>query len=101
MRRGRVIAVLENADYRARVANAEAQLKDRKAQLMPVMTGSRAEERREAEAALIQAKAVFEEAEAQRRRSGGDAMFCSVAAMLRVVLDEAERESAPSPRRPG
>ncbi|HYP09630.1 MAG TPA: HlyD family efflux transporter periplasmic adaptor subunit [Bryobacteraceae bacterium] len=91
VRRGQVIAVLENADYAARVANADAQLKQREAQLMRVMNGSRAEERREAEAALVEAKAVLEEAEAERRRR--DVLFRS-GDVARSVLEKAERERA-------
>lgn len=58
---------------------------------MRVMNGSRAEERREAEAALVEAKAVLEEAEAERRRR--DVLFRS-GDVARSVLEKAERERA-------
>src|SRR5262245_25083939 len=48
IRRGQVIAVLENADYRARLALAEAQLHAREADLLRVVNGAREQERREA-----------------------------------------------------
>ena len=51
VKRGQVLAELENADYRARVAGAEAELALREAELRRTINGSRAEERREAEAA--------------------------------------------------
>jgi len=68
--RGQVIAELENADYRARVASAEAELALREAELRKIVNGSRAEERREADAAKQAGKAVLENAksEAERRR---------------------------------
>ena len=68
--RGQVLAELENADYRARVANAEAELAQREAELRRTVNGSRTEERREAEAAKQAEKAILENAksEAERRR---------------------------------
>jgi HlyD family secretion protein len=68
--RGQVLAELENADYRARVANAEAELAQREAELRRTVNGSRTEERREAEAAKQAGKAILENAksEADRRR---------------------------------
>jgi ABC exporter DevB family membrane fusion protein len=68
--RGQVLAELENSDYRARVASAEAELALREAELRRTVNGSRAEERHEAEAAKQAAKAVLETAkrEAERRR---------------------------------
>jgi HlyD family secretion protein len=68
--RGQVLAELENADYRARVANAEAELAQREAELRRTVNGSRTEERREAEAAKQAGKAILENAksEAERRR---------------------------------
>jgi len=67
---GQVLAELENSDYRARVARAEAGLALREAELRKIVNGSRAEERREAEGAKQAGKAVLENAksEAERRR---------------------------------
>ncbi|HLK05034.1 MAG TPA: HlyD family efflux transporter periplasmic adaptor subunit [Candidatus Acidoferrum sp.] len=71
VRRGQVLAELENSDYRARVASAEATLVLRESELRRIVNGSRAEERREAEAAKQAAKAVLENAksETERRRN--------------------------------
>lgn len=91
VRRGQVLAVLENADYAARVAISEAQLKQREAQLLRVNNGSRAEERRAAGAVLVEAKAVLEEAEAEWRRR--DSLFRS-GDIARAALEKAERERA-------
>jgi HlyD family secretion protein len=70
VKRGQVLAELANADYRARVASAEAELAQREAELRRTMNGSRTEERREADAAKQAGKAVLENAksEAERRR---------------------------------
>ena len=91
VRRGQVIAILENADYAARVAIAEAQVKQREAQLLRTINGSRVEERRASEAALVEAKAVFDEADAEWNRR--EALFRS-GDVARSVLDKAERERA-------
>ncbi len=89
VQRGQVIAVLENADFQARVASAEAQLSEREAELRRVVNGARGEERREALAAMRQAEAVMSNAqvEAERRRKlfrQGD--------IAREEADRAERE---------
>src|SRR6516164_8848183 len=70
VRRGQLLAELENADYRARVASAEAELAEREAELRRTLNGSRAEERREADGAKQASKAVLDNArsEAERRR---------------------------------
>jgi len=70
VKRGEILAELENADYRARVESAEAELAQREAELRRTVNGSRTEERREAEAAKHAAKAVLDNAktEAERRR---------------------------------
>jgi ABC exporter DevB family membrane fusion protein len=65
---GQVIAVLENADYRARVALAEAELRAREADERRTQNGARPEERREAAAALGEAEAVLETAKADQDR---------------------------------
>jgi HlyD family secretion protein len=85
VRKGQVIAQIENADYIARAANAEATLAQRKAELDRTINGARSQERRAAEASLQAAKAVLENArrEAERRRSLADREMIS--------RDEAER----------
>ena len=71
VRRGRLIALLESGDYRARVASAEAQVVQKEAELRRVINGARDPERREALAAVLEAEALMEQArtEMERRRS--------------------------------
>jgi HlyD family secretion protein len=85
VKRGQVLAELENADYRARVAGAEAELVLREAELRRTINGSRAEERREAEAAKQAGQAILEnvKSEAERRRG--------LAERGVISRDEAER----------
>ncbi len=69
---GEVIAVLENDDYRARVASAQAELERREAELRRVINGARTQERREAWAELKAAEAVLQNSriELERRQTG-------------------------------
>ena len=86
---GKVLARLENADYLARVASAEAALRQREAELRRVVNGARAQERREARADAQAAEAVLENArvEMERRMTGyGQGVFAKEEA------DRAERE---------
>ena len=66
--RGQVLATLENSDYKARLAAAEAQLAQRKAELERITNGSRSEERREAFAGIKEAEAVVKNAQSQLAR---------------------------------
>lgn len=89
IRRGQVLATLVNDDYRARVQFAEAQLNLKQAELLRVRNGARRQERREAAAVVIEAKAVLENAHAEmeRRRAlhaSGD--------LARAEFERAERE---------
>jgi ABC exporter DevB family membrane fusion protein len=85
VQRGQVLAELENDDYKARVAAADAELQQREAELRRTINGARDQERREAEAAKQSAQAVLDNArsEAQRRRGLADRNVIS--------RDEAER----------
>ena len=56
--KGDVIAVLDNADYAARVAESRATVEVRQAELDRVVNGAREQERHEAAAAVEEAKAV-------------------------------------------
>ena len=87
--RGQVIAVLENDDYAARVELAKADLAERRAALERLLNGSRAEERREAEASVREARAVLDTAtdEWRRRRT-----LLDQGAISRTEFDTAERE---------
>lgn len=71
---GQVLAEIENADYQARVAEAEAELAQREAELRRTVNGARTQERGEAEASMQAAEAVLNNArtEAQRRRGLAD-----------------------------
>jgi HlyD family secretion protein len=89
VRKGQVIAVLENEDYAARIALAEATLKERLAALDRIVNGARAEERRESGALVREAEAVVEnaKAEVERRRS-----LLDRGAVSRMEFDQVERE---------
>jgi HlyD family secretion protein len=82
---GQVLAQIENDDYLARVAAAEATLAQRQAELLRTINGARSQERRAAEANRQAAKAVLETArrEADRRHNLADRDMIS--------RDEAER----------
>jgi multidrug resistance efflux pump len=75
VRRGQVLAVLENGDYRAQVASAEAARGQKEAELRKILNGARVEERREALASVNEAQAIMETARAEaerRQRLHGD-----------------------------
>jgi ABC exporter DevB family membrane fusion protein len=87
--RGQVIATLENSDYKARLASAEAQLAHRKAELERLQNGARREERLEAAAAIKEAEAIVNNAQSQLLRrqklhQDGD--------ISREEMERAERE---------
>ena len=65
---GQLLAVIDNGDYKARVAAAQAELDDREASRRRVVNGARLQEREEAAAALSEAEAVLENARADRVR---------------------------------
>ncbi len=91
VRGGQTIGVLENGDFHARVAVAEAQVKQAEAALRRVINGSRDQERREALAAVRAAEAVMENARAERERRA--ALFRS-GDISRSDFERAEREFA-------
>jgi ABC exporter DevB family membrane fusion protein len=74
VQRGQVLAEIENDDYRARVAAAEAEVAQREAELRRTVNGARTQERREAEASMRASKAVLDNSrtEAERRRGLAD-----------------------------
>jgi multidrug resistance efflux pump len=86
---GQVMAVIENADYRARVASAEASLKLREAEALRTHNGAREQERRDAAAALREAEVVLANAnlDMARRRD----LFQQVV-ISRAELDDAEKQ---------
>jgi HlyD family secretion protein len=68
VRRGQLIAQLENGDYSARVTSAEAQVMQKEAELRRVINGARHQERHEALAAVRAAEATMEQARAEMQR---------------------------------
>jgi HlyD family secretion protein len=68
IRRGQVLAELENADYRAQVESARANVVAREAALRKVVNGARRQERDEAWSSVNEAKAVMEDAQSELRR---------------------------------
>jgi HlyD family secretion protein len=85
VQRGQVLAEIENDDYRARLAAAEAELAQREAELRRTVNGARTQERGEAQAGMQAAKAVLDnsKSEAERRRGLADRNMIS--------RDEADR----------
>lgn len=83
--KGQVLAQIENDDYIARVASAEAALAQRQAELSRTINGARSQERRASQAGVNAAQAVLENSrrEAERRRTLADHEMIS--------RDEAER----------
>ena len=74
VRRGQVLAEIQNDEYQARVREAEAELAEREAELRRTVNGARTQERSEAAAAMQAAEAVLNNAkrEAERRRGLAD-----------------------------
>ena len=66
--RGQVLAELENADYRAQVASARANVVAKEATLRKVINGARRQERAEAWSSVNEAKAVMENAQSELHR---------------------------------
>jgi HlyD family secretion protein len=66
--RGEVLAELENADYRAQVESARANVVAKEATLRKVNNGARRQERDAAWSSVSEAKAVVENAQAELRR---------------------------------
>jgi HlyD family secretion protein len=66
--RGEVLAELENADYRAEVESAQANVVAKEAALRKVINGARHQERAEAWSSVDEAKAVMENAQSELHR---------------------------------
>jgi HlyD family secretion protein len=65
---GQLLAELANDDYRAQVASAEAEVRQKEAEFRKVFNGARLEERREAMSSVQEAQAVMANAESEMRR---------------------------------
>ncbi len=85
---GQVVAVIDNHDYRARVASAESELGLRQAELRRVVNGARAQERQEAAAVLLEAEAVLENAKLEQQRRQN---LVGEGAISRAEADDADR----------
>lgn len=68
VRKGQVLAVLENDDYRADVLSAEAGLAAKEATLRKVVNGARVQERSEALSSVRAAQAVLDNAQSEMQR---------------------------------
>jgi len=88
--RGEVLAELENADYRAQVESARANVIAKEATLRKVINGARHQERAEAWSSVNEAKAVMENAQAELRRR--QELF-SAGVVSREDLDRFAREA--------
>lgn len=66
--KGQVLAELENADYRAQVESARANVVAKEATLRKVINGARRQERDEAWSSVSEAKAVMENAQSELHR---------------------------------
>ena len=75
VRKGQILALLENADYAAEVLSARADLRAKQAALRKVVNGARSQERSEALASVHAAQAVMDNArvEVERRQKLGQA----------------------------
>jgi HlyD family secretion protein len=90
IRRGQVLAELENSDYRAQVESADANVVAKEAVLRKVINGARRQERDEAWSSVNEAQAVMEnsKAELQRRRE-----LFAAGVVSREELDRYAREA--------
>jgi len=86
---GQVLAVIENADSRARVASAEASVRLREAESRRVHNGARDQERRDAAASLREAEAILDNMNADVRRKRD---LFREAVISRAELDKAEEQ---------
>jgi len=89
LRQGQTIAVVDNADYAARVAEARATVDLRQAALDRIVNGAREQERDEAAASVQEASAVLENARAEMVRK--ESLF-KTGDVSRSEEERAERE---------
>lgn len=87
--RGQAVAILEDADYRARVDSAEALLLQKEAELRRIVNGSRDQERREALAASREAEAFRENMRTEWERRQG---LFRTGDIAREEVERAERQ---------
>lgn len=85
---GQLLAVIENADFVARVASARAELALQQAQLRRVLNGARPQERLEAAAAVAEADAVTQNARGEQQRRH---LLLREGVVSRADADDADR----------
>lgn len=90
IRRGEVLAELENADYRAQVESSRANVIAKEAVLRKVINGARHQERAEAWSSVHESKAVMENAKSELHRR--QELF-SAGVVSREELDRYAREA--------
>jgi HlyD family secretion protein len=90
IQRGQVLAELENADYRAQVESARANVIAKQAVLRKVINGARRQERDEARSSVNEAKAVTENAKSELHRR--EELF-SAGVVSREELERYAREA--------
>jgi HlyD family secretion protein len=88
--RGEVLAELENADYRAQVESARANVVAKEAALRKVINGARRQERAEAWSSVNEAKAVTENTQSEFRRRQ---QLFAAGVVSREELDRYSREA--------
>ena len=66
--RGQVVATLENSEYQARIRSAEAEVKEKEAELQRLINGARSEERQLAKFQVEEAQVVLRNAETEVKR---------------------------------
>lgn len=96
VKRGQIVAVLENGDYAARIALAESNLRQSEAavtqaeaSLERLLNGARRQERREAAATVNEAEAVLANASIERERRRG---LLERGAISKTEFESADRE---------
>lgn len=89
VRKGQTLAVLVNGDYAARVAIAQATVREREAELERIANGSRHQEKRESMALVLEAEAVLANARIERDRRQS---LLARGAISRTEFDSADRE---------
>ena len=68
VKRGQVLAQLDNGDYAAEVESATADVQQKRAELRKVINGARSQERREASSSVAEAEAVMRHALLEKER---------------------------------
>lgn len=89
VRKGQIVAELENADFAARVALAKASIASSEAAVDRLVNGSRKQERAESSATVREAEAVLENARRERDRRQ---ILLDRGAISRTEFDTADRE---------